>query len=80
MASSSLSNLKTTGPDIGTFESFKTLKTNEIYRMGVQFQHTSGVWSEPIFVNDKEIDLLNLTEPIYWNNTEISLQYFLSNT
>ena len=39
----SLSNKKTTGTSIGDYESFKTFKTNEIYRMGVQFQHISGV-------------------------------------
>lgn len=39
----SLMNKKTTGTNIGDFESFKTFKTNEVYRMGVQFQHNSGV-------------------------------------
>lgn len=68
----SLMNKKTTGTNIGDFESFKTFKTNEVYRMGVQFQHNSGVWSEPLFINDKTIDLLNFTEPIYWNESDIS--------
>lgn len=30
----------------------KTFKYLETYRFGVQFQHTSGKWSEPIWVND----------------------------
>ena len=68
----SLNNKKTTGTNIGKFESFKTFKTNEVYRMGIQFQHISGNWSEPLFVNDKTIDLLNKTEPIYYTDKDIS--------
>ena len=30
----------------------KTFKYLETYRFGVQFQHTSGKWSEPIWIND----------------------------
>lgn len=48
---------------LGDTETFKTFKTNEIYRFGVQFQHVSGKWSEPLFVNDKKIDIKNLTVP-----------------
>ena len=44
----SLQNKKTTGDSIGEYESYKTFKTNETYRLGVQFQHTSGRWSEPV--------------------------------
>lgn len=31
---------------------FKTFKYLETYRLGVQFQHYTGKWSEPIWVND----------------------------
>lgn len=30
----------------------KTFKYLETYRLGVQFQHVSGKWSEPVWVND----------------------------
>lgn len=33
-------------------QEIKTFKYLETYRFGVQFQHTSGKWSEPIWVND----------------------------
>lgn len=37
------------------FDSYKikTFKYLETYRFGVQFQHISGKWSEPIWINDK---------------------------
>ena len=31
---------------------FKTFKYLETYRLGVQFQHYTGKWSEPIWIND----------------------------
>ena len=70
----SLQNKKTTGT-IGQYENFKTFKTNETYRLGVQFQHNTGIWSEPVYINDKTIDLLNLTEPVYWENTLSYVKY-----
>lgn len=30
----------------------KTFKYLEVYRFGVQFQHVSGKWSEPVWIND----------------------------
>ena len=30
----------------------QTYKTNEWYRIGIQFQHNTGKWSEPLFVGD----------------------------
>ena len=71
----SLQNKKTTGVEEGSYDSFKTFKTNETYRMGVQFQHNTGIWSEPVYINDKTIDLLNLTEPIYWENELSFIKY-----
>ena len=29
-------------------------KKGDVYRCGVQFQHETGVWSEPVFINDVE--------------------------
>jgi len=29
-------------------------KTGNVYRLGVQFQHESGKWSEPLFIKDVE--------------------------
>lgn len=40
-----------------------TFKTRETYRFGVQFQHESGRWSEPIFIKDYVID--TTSHPIY---------------
>lgn len=40
------------------FESFKTLKSKEWYRFGVQFQHESGIWSEAIYINDAKNNLI----------------------
>ena len=31
-------------------------KTNEHYRLGVQFQHETGKWSEPVFIGDYTMD------------------------
>ena len=36
--------------------SIKTFKHLEYYRFGVQFQHKSGRWSEPVFICDKQND------------------------
>lgn len=36
----------------GSSEDIKTFKYLEWYRFGVQFQHKTGKWSEPIWVND----------------------------
>lgn len=33
-----------------------TFKSNEWYRFGIQLQHTSGKWSEIIFIEDKQVD------------------------
>lgn len=33
---------------------FKTFKYLEYYRFGIQFQHKSGRWSEPIYICDKQ--------------------------
>ena len=32
-----------------------TFKSGETYRCGVQFQHKSGKWSEPVFIDDVDI-------------------------
>ena len=66
-----LDSLNTVNPN-GNYESFRTLKTNEVYRLGLQFQHASGKWSEPIFLADKTIDLLNSTTPTYDINGNIT--------
>ena len=41
-----------------TYESYKTLKSNEWYRFGLQFQHKSGKWSEPVFIQDSKVNIL----------------------
>ena len=33
----------------------------EIYRLGMQFQHKTGKWSDPIWINDKEMVSQNFT-------------------
>lgn len=46
-----------------------TFKGGETYRFGVQFQHNSGVWSEVIFLGDKE----NPLYPYKSSDTEVQL-------
>lgn len=36
----------------GSSYTFKTFKYLETYRLGIQFQHHTGVWSDPIWIND----------------------------
>lgn len=40
-------------------------KYGEIYRCGVQFQHKTGKWSEPIYIDDVKVE----DKPSYINNT-----------
>lgn len=46
----SLDSTKTKSVPCGGF------KTGDFYRCGVQFQHKSGKWSEPIFINDVKVE------------------------
>lgn len=46
----------------------KTLKYLEWYRFGIQFQHITGKWSEPVWVNDAQ----NVISPSY-NNGNLNL-------
>ena len=43
----------------------RTFKNNEIYRIGVIFQDNFGVWSEPIFLRDIEVDCFQQREEDY---------------
>lgn len=36
-------------------------KTGEHYRLGLQFQHKNGKWSEPVFIDDYTVDRVNPT-------------------
>lgn len=36
-------------------EKVTTLKAREYYRFGIQFQHFTGKWSEPVFIADKQV-------------------------
>lgn len=46
-------------------DEMKSLKYLEWYRFGIQFQHKTGKWSEPLFVNDA----YNTTSPSYGLNS-----------
>lgn len=50
---------------------FKTFKYLEYYRFGVQFQHKTGKWSEPIWINDQQ----NTQKPLshYTNGGNVQL-------
>ena len=39
-----------------TVENPTTFKSREHYRLGLQFQHKSGKWSEPIFISDYTVE------------------------
>ena len=60
---------------------FKTFKYLEYYRFGIQAQHYTGKWSEPIWMND-----VKNTEPIesnFYNSDSIKLpvaEYLLSDS
>ena len=43
-------------------------KTNDYYRLGVQFQHKSGKWCDPIFIKD---DVIFSNRPSYNTNSDI---------
>ena len=50
-------------------------KHGDVYRCGVQFQHETGVWSEPIFIDDvEELAKPSLTEN--YNNVVLTLPIF----
>lgn len=55
-----------------TGESNKIFKYLETYRLGVQFQHETGKWSEPVFLKD----LKNTLKPIgSYNTKRVSFAY-----
>ena len=41
-------------------------KLGEHYRLGIQFQHESGKWSEPVFLKDYTLS----TAPVRWNTSD----------
>lgn len=55
----------------------KSFKYLETYRLGVQFQHYSGRWSEPIFINDIRNEV-PINSPIGYieNNIELPVAQF----
>ena len=46
-------------------------KTGNTYRFGLQFQHTTGVWSQPVFIGDFEIPASQIKE----GNIKFQLPY-----
>ena len=52
----------------------KTFKYLEYYRLGIQAQHYTGKWSEPIWINDVQ----NTGKPmsVFWTNQNINLPVF----
>lgn len=52
-------------------QQIKTFKYLEHYRFGVQFQHYTGKWSEPIWVNDKQND--KHIDTTFYSDNKISL-------
>lgn len=52
----------------------KTFKYLEYYRLGIQAQHYTGKWSEPIWINDVQ----NTGKPasVFWNSQRINLPVF----
>lgn len=41
--------------ELNTCKSITSFRTHNYYRLGIQFQHYSGKWSEPIFLKDFKI-------------------------
>lgn len=50
---------------------FKTFKYLETYRFGIQAQHYTGRWSEPIWINDVR-NTVHI-ETVFYNNSTIAL-------
>ena len=48
----------------------QTYKTNEWYRIGIQFQHITGKWSEPLFIGDYYNDSVENKPAILQNNNK----------
>ena len=50
-----------TGNSNGYYQHYNNLETipgfksGETYRLGIQFQHSSGKWSDPMFIKDEPI-------------------------
>lgn len=44
---------KAIGRNLGMTVPCGGFKTGEVYRLGVQFQHKSGKWSDPLYIGDK---------------------------
>lgn len=40
----------------------RTLKSREWYRFGLIFQHKSGKWSEPVWIDDKQVNIIPTIE------------------
>ena len=58
----------------------KTFKYLEYYRMGVQFQHYTGKWSEPIWINDVQNNQHINTNFYTEDNIQLpAAQYILNN-
>lgn len=60
--------------DMNSYE-ITTLKSNEIYRFGIQFQNRIGRWSEVIWVQDKKVDKTPSAEMPTSINNSISKYY-----
>lgn len=54
-------------------QDIKYFKYLEWYRFGIQFQHYTGKWSEPIFVCDKQNDV-KIDTGKFWSNEKSSEQ------
>ena len=52
----------------------KTFKYLEYYRLGIQAQHYTGKWSEPIWIND--VQNTGKPESVFWTNQRINLPVF----
>lgn len=56
-------------------------KSNETYRCGIQFQHKTGTWSEPIFLDDRVLNTVfpRVTDStMQWNSKGIRISNELS--
>lgn len=42
--------------ELNTCKSITSFRTHNYYRLGIQFQHYSGKWSEPVFLKDIKIN------------------------
>lgn len=68
------------GPEDVDYEGASCFKSNEYYRLGIQFQHESGKWSEPYWIGDKQCNITPSAQESAGVITVPEFEFTLNNT